>query len=71
MSAFDTIIRGGRVVTAVDSVVCDVGVKDGRIVLPDGMSYEFLVLPDREDIDWEVLKKIERLPVGFYQYRVL
>jgi dihydropyrimidinase len=31
MSAFDTIIRGGRVVTAVDSVVCDVGVKDGRI----------------------------------------
>jgi dihydropyrimidinase len=31
MSAFDTIIRGGRVVTAADSVVCDVGVKDGRI----------------------------------------
>ena len=31
MSAFDTIIRGGRVVTAVDSVSCDVGIRDGRI----------------------------------------
>ncbi len=31
MIAFDTIIQGGRVVTAVDSVLCDVGIRDGRI----------------------------------------
>ena len=31
MSKFDTIIRGGRVVTASDTVACDVGIRDGRI----------------------------------------
>jgi dihydropyrimidinase len=31
MSKFDTIIRGGRVANASDTVVCDVGIKDGRI----------------------------------------
>jgi hypothetical protein len=36
-------------------------VKDGRIRLPDGMGYELLVLPDREDIDLEVLEKIGQL----------
>lgn len=36
-------------------------VKDGRIGLPDGMRYELLVLPDREDIDFAVLQKIEQL----------
>ena len=35
--------------------------RDGKVVLPDGMSYELLVLPDRDDMDWEVLQKLERL----------
>src|SRR6476620_11151827 len=32
MSKFDTIIRGGRVATASDTVACDVGIRGGRIV---------------------------------------
>lgn len=35
--------------------------KDGKIVLPDGMSYRVLVLPDREVISLPVLKKISEL----------
>ncbi len=35
--------------------------KDGRIVLPDGMSYSVLVLPDQEDMQLEVLQKLEEL----------
>ena len=31
MSAFDLIIRGGRVATAADVVSCDIGIRDGRI----------------------------------------
>lgn len=31
MTAFDTIVCGGTVVTAIDSVACDIGIKDGRI----------------------------------------
>ncbi len=36
-------------------------VQDGRITLPDGMQYELLVLPEREDIDLQVLQKLEQL----------
>ena len=36
-------------------------VKDGRLTLPDGMQYEMLVLPDRKDMDLQVLKKIKEL----------
>ena len=36
-------------------------VRDGRIALPDGMSYRMLVLPERETIDLEALRKIARL----------
>jgi len=36
-------------------------VKDGRIVLPDGMSYEVLVLPDIPDLEPEVLERIGQL----------
>ena len=32
MDSFETVIRGGTVVTAVDSTMCDVGIRDGRIV---------------------------------------
>jgi hypothetical protein len=37
------------------------GVEGGRLVLPDGMSYEVLVLPEGDDIDLEVLGRIEAL----------
>jgi hypothetical protein len=36
-------------------------VQDGRIVLPDGMSYRLLVLPNRTNISLPVLRKIEQL----------
>ncbi|MDR1012165.1 MAG: hypothetical protein LBM04_13745 [Opitutaceae bacterium] len=36
-------------------------VRDGRIVLPDGMSYHVLVLPDTDRMPPEVLKKIGEL----------
>ena len=36
-------------------------VKNGRIVLPDGMSYRVLVLPDRDVISLPVLKKLKEL----------
>ena len=39
-------------------------VKDGKIVLPDGMSYRVMVLPDRETISLEALKKIGELVEG-------
>jgi hypothetical protein len=44
-----------------DVLLNRMSVRDGRIVLPDGMSYEILVLPDREDIDLDVLKRVEEL----------
>jgi len=36
-------------------------VQNNRIVLPDGMSYRLLVLPDREDIPDEVVEKVENM----------
>jgi hypothetical protein len=36
-------------------------VRDGKIVLPDGMSYRILVLPDRDVISLPVLEKIKKL----------
>ena len=36
-------------------------VSDGKIVLPDGMKYRLLVLPDKKMIDTDVLKKIGEL----------
>ncbi len=38
-------------------------VKDGRIVLPDGMSYSALVLPEQDHIPVAVLKRIRQLVV--------
>ena len=35
--------------------------RDGRIVLPDGMNYRLLVLPDRRTMPVEVLRKIKSL----------
>lgn len=36
-------------------------VRDGRLVLPDGMSYRVLVLPERREMPLEVLAKIKAL----------
>ena len=39
-------------------------VRDGRLVLPDGMSYRVLVLPDRPAISLPVLRKVKELVVA-------
>jgi hypothetical protein len=45
-----------------EEVILDrMSVRDGRIVLPDGMSYRVLVLPDRPGIALPVLRKLEEL----------
>jgi len=48
-------------VTNREVILTRMSVRDGRIILPDGMSYAILVLPDRPDIDLDVLKKLEQL----------
>ena len=48
-------------VTNSDVILTRLDVKDGKLVLPDGQSYEILVLPDQDHADPEVLKKIENL----------
>lgn len=42
-------------------LVTRLAVRDGRIVLPDGMSYRVLVLPDRKSMLVEILAKIKEL----------
>ncbi|WP_092167712.1 dihydropyrimidinase [Bosea sp. OK403] len=32
MASYDTIIHGGTVVTAADRIICDIGIRDGRVV---------------------------------------
>lgn len=44
-----------------DVLLNRMSVRDGRIVLPDGMSYRLLVLPDRDDMPVEVMEKIQTL----------
>jgi len=44
-----------------DVILNRMSVKEGRIFLPDGMSYSILVLPEKSDIPLEVLRKIEKL----------
>lgn len=44
-----------------DVILNRLSLDDGRLVLPDGMSYRILVLPALEQIDLEVMRKIERL----------
>lgn len=48
-------------VTNSDVILNRMSVKDGRIVLPDGLSYELLVLPNHPDMDPQVLEKLEQL----------
>lgn len=42
-------------------ILTRMSVRDGRIVLPDGMSYRVLVLPDRRSISLPVLRKLKEL----------
>ena len=42
-------------------ILTRMSVKDGNIVLPDGMTYRLLRLPDRKAITLEVLRKIEQM----------
>ncbi len=44
-----------------EALLTRTSVRDGNIVLPDGMSYRVLVLPDRDQISLPVLKKIKEL----------
>ena len=44
-----------------DVILTRMEVKNGRLTLPDGMSYAVLVLPDRADMPLGVLEKIEKL----------
>jgi len=48
------------VVTA-EVILNHLSVKDGRIILPDEMSYRVLVLPEREVISLPVLRKLKEL----------
>ena len=48
-------------VISAEALIERASVKDGRIVLPDGMNYRLLVLPDRTEISLSVLKKIKTL----------
>ncbi len=38
--------------------------ENGKLVLPSGQSYRVMLLPDRPDISFEVLKRIEQLVAG-------
>jgi hypothetical protein len=44
-----------------DIILNRMSVKDGRLVLPDGMSYAIMLLPDQVHIPLEILKKISEL----------
>lgn len=45
-------------------ILTRMSVRDGRIVLPDGMSYRLLVLPERTIISLPALRKIKQLVEG-------
>lgn len=42
-------------------ILTRLSVQDGKLVLPDGMSYKVMVLPDRESISPAVMTKIQEL----------
>jgi hypothetical protein len=48
-------------VTNADVLTRRLAVQQGRLALPEGTRYEVLVLPEGEEIDLEVLKKVETL----------
>jgi hypothetical protein len=48
-------------VLSADALIQRLTVKKGRLVLPDGMSYRLLVLPERPAISLPVLRKVKEL----------
>ena len=53
MSKLDTIIRGGRVATASDTVACDVGIRGGKIVAETPAAIAALHIDGRPPaVDW-------------------
>ena len=44
-----------------EAILTRTSMRDGRIILPDGMSYHVLVLPDRAVISLPVLRKLKEL----------
>ncbi len=44
-----------------DAILNRLSVKDHRLVLPDGMNYRVLILPDRKIISLAVLEKVQQL----------
>jgi hypothetical protein len=46
---------------APETFLARVSVKDGRLVLPDGMSYRVLVLPERETMTPALLRRVKEL----------
>jgi len=44
-----------------DVILNRMSVRDGKIVLPDGLSYSLLVLPDQDKIPLDVLRKLEQM----------
>jgi hypothetical protein len=46
---------------APETLLTRMSVKDGRLVLPNGMSYRVLVLPERDTMTPELLRKIQQL----------
>jgi len=48
-------------VVNIDVILNRMSVKDGRLVLPDGMSYAVMLLPNQVHMPLEVLKKISEL----------
>jgi hypothetical protein len=44
-----------------DIITTTLSVEDGKLILPSGISYRVLLLPDRLDISLEVLKSIQNL----------
>jgi hypothetical protein len=39
-------------------------VSEGKLVLPDGLNYKLLVIPDRKDIPIDVVKKVKKMIAG-------
>jgi len=46
---------------APETLIASMSVRDGRLVLPDGMSYRLLVLPERETMTPGLLRKVRDL----------
>ena len=51
-------------VISADALISRLGVKDGRLVLPDGVSYRVLVLANRPAISLPVLRKVRELALA-------